>query len=255
MKEPASPESFSTDRGDPVDPAGEIAHPTATAVERATGLVFSNPGLAVRALTHSSYANESAEEGEDYERLEFLGDAVLDYLAAYWLYQHFPELTEGDLTRMRSALVRTESLAAFAQQIGLNHILRVGKGERLAGGENRATILCGVFEALTGAIALDQGMEKAYAFVGPLFKKESDRAFEQLASADCKSLFQEEAQAKYGATPGYRVVDMTGPDHDRYYTIEVLVAGKSFGIGTGNSKQAAAQDAAHRALEKIRREE
>ena len=255
MKEPSSPEPFIPDRGDPADPADEKAHPTAAAVERATGLVFSNPGLVVRALTHSSFANESAEEGEDYERLEFLGDAVLDYLSAYWLYQHFPELSEGDLTRMRSALVRTESLAAFAQQIGLNQILRVGKGERLAGGENRATILCGVFEALTGAIALDQGLEKAYAFAGPLFQKESDRVFQQLTSGDSKSLFQEEAQAKYGATPGYRVVDMTGPDHDRHYTIEVLVAGRSFGIGTGNSKQAAAQDAARKALEKLRREE
>jgi ribonuclease-3 len=252
MKEPSSPEPFLNDNR---IPAGEKKHPTAEAVERATGLVFSNPGLAIRALTHSSFANESAEEGEDYERLEFLGDAVLDYLAAYWLYQHFPELSEGDLTRMRSALVRTESLAAFAQQIGLNQILRIGKGERLAGGENRITILCGTFEALTGAIALDQGMEKAYAFAGPLFQQEADRVFERLSSSDCKSLFQEKAQAKFGATPGYRVVDMTGPDHDRQYTIEVLVAGRSFGIGTGNSKQAAAQDAAQKALEKLQREE
>jgi len=252
MKEPSSPEPILSDNR---IPAGEKKHPTVEAVERATGLVFTNPGLAIRALTHSSFANESAEEGEDYERLEFLGDAVLDYLAAYWLYQHFPELSEGDLTRMRSALVRTESLAAFAQQIGLNQILRIGKGERLAGGENRATILCGTFEALTGAIALDQGMEKAYAFAGPLFQQEADRVFERLASSDSKSLFQEKAQAKFGATPGYRVVDMTGPDHDRQYTIEVLVAGRSFGIGTGNSKQAAAQDAAQKALEKLQREE
>lgn len=252
MNESSSPESLLYDNR---IPAGEKKHPTAEAVEHATGLVFTNPGLAIRALTHSSFANESAEEGEDYERLEFLGDAVLDYLAAYWLYQHFPELSEGDLTRMRSALVRTESLAAFAQQIGLNQILRIGKGERLAGGENRATILCGTFEALMGAIALDQGMEKAYAFAGPLFQREADRVFERLASSDCKSLFQEKAQAKFGATPGYRVVDMTGPDHDRQYTIEVLVAGRSFGIGTGNSKQAAAQDAAQKALEKLQREE
>jgi ribonuclease-3 len=237
------------------DPAVERKHPTAAAVERATGLVFNNPGLAVRAVTHSSFANESPEGGEDYERLEFLGDAVLDYLAAYWLYQHFPELSEGDLTRMRSALVRTESLAAFAQQIGLRQIVRIGKGERLAGGEQRATILCGVFEALTGAIALDQGMEKAYAFVGPLFHQEAARVLEHLASSDSKSLFQEKAQAKYGVTPGYRVVDMTGPDHDRQYTVEVLVDGRSFGIGVGNNKQAAAQDAARQALEKLTRNE
>jgi ribonuclease-3 len=250
-----APKISMPDRKAPVGPAVESKHPTAVAIEHATGLVFNNPGLAVRAVTHSSFANESPEGGEDYERLEFLGDAVLDYLAAYWLYQHFPELSEGDLTRMRSALVRTESLAAFAQGIGLNQILRIGKGERLAGGENRATILCGVFEALTGAIALDQGMEKAYDFVGPLFHQEATRVFEQLASSDCKSLFQEKAQAKYGATPGYRVVDMTGPDHDKQYTIEVLVDGRSFGIGVGNSKQAAAQAAARKALEKLAKDE
>jgi ribonuclease-3 len=229
----------------------EKRHPTAAAVEKAVGLVFSNPGLAVRALTHSSYTNESPEEGENYERLEFLGDAVLDYLAAYWLYQHFPELPEGDLTRMRSALVRTETLAAFAQQLGLNRILRIGKGERLTGGQDRMTILCGVFEALTGAIALDQGVEITYTFLGSFFTRESERFFEQLASNDCKSLFQEKAQALFGVTPGYRVVDMSGPDHDRRYTVEVFVGEESYGIGMGNSKQAAAQDAARQALDKL----
>jgi ribonuclease-3 len=211
--------------------------------------------LAVRALTHSSYTNECPEEGGNYERLEFLGDAVLDYLAAYWLYQHFPELPEGDLTRMRSALVRTETLAAFAQQLGLNRIMRIGKGERASGGEERITILCGVFEALIGAIALDQGVEKTYGFLGPFFNREADRIFDPFATSDSKSLFQEKAQAMFGVTPGYRVVEMTGPDHDRTYTIEVLVGEESYGIGIGNSKQAAAQDAARKALEKLRAQE
>jgi ribonuclease-3 len=233
----------------------ESRHPTAVAVEQATGLVFSNPGLVVRALTHSSFTNESPGEGENYERLEFLGDAVLDYLVAYWLYQHFPELPEGELTRMRSALVRTETLAAFAHQIGLNRILRIGKGERLTGGQERATILCGTFEALMGALALDQGMEATYAFLSPFFTRESDRVFEQLASSDCKSLFQEKAQAKFGITPGYRVLEMSGPDHDRRYTVEVLVGDEPYGAGEGNSKQAAAQEAARKALEKIDAEE
>jgi len=231
-------------------PAGE-KHPAAAAVEQITGLVFSNPGLVVRALTHSSYTNETPGEGENYERLEFLGDAVLDYLAAYWLYQHFPELPEGDLTRMRSALVRTETLAAFALQTGLNRILRIGKGERLSGGGERATILCGVFEALIGAIALDRGVEAAYGFLSPFFTRESEGFFEQLAGNDCKSLFQEKAQAMFGVTPGYRVVEMSGPDHDKRYTIEVLVGEDTYGVGTGNSKQAAAQDAARQALKKI----
>jgi ribonuclease-3 len=231
--------------------ASENRHPAAAAVEAATGLHFSNPGLAVRALTHSSYSNESPAEGENYERLEFLGDAVLDYLAANWLYQHYPELPEGDLTRMRSALVRTETLAAFSQQLGLNRILRIGKGERLTGGQERATILCGVFEALTGAIALDQGVQAAYTFLEPFFSREAGVFFEQLGSSDAKSLFQEKAQALFGVTPGYRVVEMTGPDHDRRYTIEVLVGEESYGVGSGNSKQTAAQDAARRGLEKL----
>lgn len=238
------------------DPIPEsLRHPTAAAVEQATGLTFSNPGLIVRALTHSSFANETPGEGENYERLEFLGDAVLDYLVAYWLYQHFPELPEGDLTRMRSALVRTETLAAFAQRLGLNRILRIGKGERQTGGQDRATILCGVFEALMGAVALDRGMEATYEFLSPFFTRESDRIFEQLASGDAKSLFQEKAQARLGVTPGYRVVDSTGPDHDRRYTVEVLVGEESYGIGSGHSKQEAAQDAARKALDRITAEE
>ncbi|MBN1440705.1 MAG: ribonuclease III [Anaerolineales bacterium] len=226
-------------------------HPTAAAVEEITGLTFANPGLVVRALTHSSFTNESPGAGENYERLEFLGDAVLDYLAAYWLYQHFPELPEGDLTRMRSALVRTETLAAFAHRLGLNRILRIGKGERLSGGQDRTTILCGAFEALIGAVALDQGVETAYVFLTPFFNRESDRFFEEFATSDAKSLFQEKAQALFGITPGYRVVNMNGPDHDRTYTIEVLVGEEIFGVGTGNSKQIAAQEAARQALQKI----
>ena len=112
-------EASLTKQTEAVSPEEGKKNPTAAAVEEITGWTFSNPGLAVRALTHSSYTNEYPGEGEDYERLEFLGDAVLDYLAAYWLYQHFPELPEGDMTRMRSALVRTETLAAFARRIGL----------------------------------------------------------------------------------------------------------------------------------------
>jgi ribonuclease-3 len=255
MSKLAFPAASDSGGGDATQTAGQEKRSIAAALEQATGLTFSNPDLAVRAVTHSSYTNEAPGEGEDYERLEFLGDAVLDFLVAYWLYQHFPELPEGDLTRMRSALVRTETLAAFAQQIGLNRFLRLGKGERQAGGENRLTILCGVFEALTGAIVLDRGVEAAYAFLDPFFRDEGSKIYERLASNDCKSLFQEKVQAKYGKTPGYRVVDMTGPDHDRRYTIEVLVGDVSYGMGSGNSKLSAAQDAARKGLEKIKQEE
>jgi ribonuclease-3 len=220
-------------------------------LQQLTGITFQSPGLALRALTHSSFANENPAAEEDYERLEFLGDAVLDYLAAFWLYHHFPELPEGDLTRLRSALVRTETLAALSRQIGLDKILRVGKGERQAGGQNRETILCGVFEALIGAVALDQGTEAAYAFLTPIFQREGPLAFDRLGIADSKSLFQEQAQAKFGLTPGYRVVDESGPDHNRRYTVEVLVGEEPFGRGSGNSKQIAAQAAARAGLEKL----
>jgi ribonuclease-3 len=236
---------------DPEESPAEGRHPAAAAVEQATGIRFHNPGLAVRALTHSSFANESSTEVEDYERLEFLGDAVLDFLSAYWLFQHYPELSEGDLTRLRSSLVRTETLAAFARRIGLDQVVRIGKGERLAGGQNRLTILCGVFEALIGAIVLDRDIETAYRFLSPVFSAEAVRSFDPMVVADNKSQFQEKAQAKYGITPGYRVVSMTGPDHDRKYMIEVFVGDESFGVGSGNSKQAAAQDAARQALEKL----
>jgi ribonuclease-3 len=225
--------------------------PTVAAAEHLTGLTFRTPGLVLRALTHSSYANESPDETEDYERLEFLGDAVLDYLAAFWLYNRFPELPEGDLTRLRSALVRTETLAAFSRRFGLDGILRIGKGERQGGGQNRDTILCGVFEALIGALVLDQGMEAAYVFLDPIFQREGPEAFSQLGIADSKSVFQELIQAEFGVTPSYRVVDIRGPDHNRSFTVEVLVGKELYGCGTGNSKQAAAQSAARAGLEKF----
>jgi ribonuclease-3 len=252
---PLDPLSFTDHPPSPDSPPAAGRHPTAAAVEQAVGITFRNPGLAVRAVTHSSFANESPTEIEDYERLEFLGDAVLDFLSAYWLYQHFPELPEGDLTRLRSSLVRTETLAALARRIGLDKVLRIGKGERLTGGQNRDAILCDVFEAITGAIAIDQGVETVYGFLNPFFQEEAARTFEQLAIIDCKSVFQERAQAMLGITPGYRVVEMSGPDHNRRFTVEVLVGEEFFGKGSGNSKQAAAQDAARKALDKIQRME
>jgi ribonuclease-3 len=173
-----------------------------------------------------------------------------------------PDASEGEgrhptaaATRLRSSLVRTETLASLSRRIGLDKVMRIGKGERLTGGQNRDTILCDVFEALVGAITIDQGIETAYGFLNPFFQEEAARSFEQLAIIDCKSVFQEKAQALFGITPGYRVVEMSGPDHNRWFTIEVLVGGESFGKGSGNSKQAAAQDAARKALERIQRME
>lgn len=225
--------------------------PTVRALEEAIGLRFRNPEVALRAVTHSSYANEAKLEVGDYERLEFLGDAVLDFLSAFWLYHHFPTMSEGELTRIRSALVRTETLAALSRKVGLGDILRVGKGESRSGGRERETILCGAFEALVGAITIDSSVYTAYAFLEPFFKRQAGKVRERSENTDSKSLFQEWAQSALGQTPTYKVVAEEGPDHDRHYTVAVLLGEQEHGRGAGSSKQVAAQEAARNALERV----
>ena len=151
---------------------------------------FRDPSLLLRALTHRSYINEHAGAGEDNERLEFLGDAVLDFLAGSYLYRRFPELDEGGLTRMRAALVNTEGLAALAQQIELGQHLRLGKGEDDSGGRRRATLLCDGFEAVLGAYFLDSGLEAVRAYVEPLFETSSKLVIVGEKEVDAKSSFQ-----------------------------------------------------------------
>jgi ribonuclease III len=226
------------------------ARKMASDVEQATGLRFQDPRLVLRAMTHSSYIHEQPQAGEDYERLEFLGDAVLDFLAAYWLFQKFPDLPEGELTRLRSTLVRTESLAGLSRQYGLGRFLRVGKGERQTGGTDRQTLLCACLEALVGALSLDQGISAVYEFINPYFERQGETLENQKSIIDYKSTFQEWAQSRFGITPVYRMVHAEGPDHDRRYTVEVLIADKVYGRGTGNSKQVAAQEAACQATAK-----
>ena len=211
---------------------------------------FRDPSLLLRALTHRSYINEHAGAGEDNERLEFLGDAVLDFLAGSYLYRRFPELDEGGLTRMRAALVNTEGLAALAQQIELGQHLRLGKGEDDSGGRRRATLLCDGFEAVLGAYFLDSGLEAVRAYVEPLFETSSKLVIVGEKEVDAKSSFQEWAQATRGVTPRYNQLNVTGPDHNREYTVEVLVGDEAFGVGTGPNKQAATQSAARAALQR-----
>ena len=132
------------------------------------GLIFSNPALLTRALTHRSFLNENSNASEDNERLEFLGDAVLDFVVGAWVYHHCPEMAEGDLTRMRSALVRNEQLAEFARQLDLGQAMRMGRGEAASGGRERDNLLGSTFEALIGALYLDGGLPKVDAFMEPL---------------------------------------------------------------------------------------
>lgn len=226
---------------------------TESAADLATrlGLDFGNLHLLVRALTHRSYVNENPSAVEDNERMEFLGDAVLDFVVGAWVYNHFPEMQEGDLTRMRSALVRTDTLAEFARHLDLGPALRLGRGELASGGRQRDNLLCATFEAIIGAMYLDAGIPAVGDFIEPLLTEASEEVVSQVERYDPKSTLQEWAQSNKLGTPHYLTVDSSGPDHAKVFTVEVQVDGKPYGRGTGSSKQSAAQTAAQEALESL----
>lgn len=215
-------------------------------------VTFGDLSLLQRALTHRSYLNEHPEHVlEDNERLEFLGDAVLDFIAGAWLYHRFPEMDEGRLTRLRAGLVRTETLGGFAQRFRLGDALLLGRGEDESGGRMRVKNLCGAFEALIGAMYLDLGMERVQEFVEPLLAPALDDILNRSADKDAKSLFQEWSQAALGQTPIYRTVASQGPDHAKEFTVAVIIGAMEIGRGVGHSKQTAAQAAAQHALAAI----
>jgi ribonuclease III len=215
------------------------------------GLPFKNQLLLTRALTHRSYVNEHPEALEDNERLEFLGDAVLDFIVGAWLYNHFPEMAEGELTRMRSALVRTEQLAAFARKLDIGRAMRLGRGEIQAGGRIRPLLLCSTFEALVGALYLQTDIEMCRRFIHPLLEGASQELFTQLDRYDPKSRLQEWSQAQKLGVPHYVTVQSSGPDHARMFEVEVRLGEKVYGRGLGHSKQVAAHAAAQAALDII----
>jgi ribonuclease-3 len=215
------------------------------------GLRYKNNYLFTRALTHRSYANEHTDVLDDNERLEFLGDAVLDFLVGAWIYDHFPEMAEGQLTRLRSALVRTEQLAEFASTIGLGSVLLLGKGEEENGGRLRPALLCATFEALVGALYLDSGISAVQSFIEPMLIQASTQILRGRKERDPKSVLQEWAQAQGYAPPVYKVVSAVGPDHNRTYMIEVWIDDQLYGQGSGGSKRKATKTAAQTALDTL----
>ena len=215
------------------------------------GLKFNDILLLSRALTHRSFFNEHPEALEDNERLEFLGDAVLDFLVGAWLYHKFPEMPEGDLTRMRSALVHTEQLADFARKIYLHLAMRLGKGEFNAGGRERSALLCDTFEALVGAIYLDSDINAVVEFLAPFLEEATDDILANHKIEDPKSQLQEWAQAQGYSTPQYITKKESGPDHSKQFEVDVLINGVIYGSGKGHSKQAGAKSAAQRGLKKL----
>lgn len=213
------------------------------------GLAFDDIVRLDRALTHSSYVNEFPyHETADNQRLEFLGDAILDFLVGEWLYERYPEAREGELTSLRAHVVRTEGLALFAQEIALGQHLRLGRGEASSGGTERRANLCAAFEALTGALYLDQGLDEARRWVREILERHSGEIEAHRNRKDAKSRLQEYTQALLHATPSYRIIAEKGPDHAKIFTAQVLVDGGIWGQGNGNSKQAAEQMAALQAL-------
>ena len=212
-------------------------------------LTFNDPTLLRTALTHGSYLNEHADlDWEDNERLEYLGDAVLDFLLAEYLFLSFPHAPEGELTALRAALVRRETLARLAHSLGVGPALFMGHGEVETGGRGRAATLCAGFEALVGALYLDGGLQAVSAWVLPMMEGELAGARAEVEDKDPKSRLQELAQGALGITPLYRTVKAEGPDHAKTFTVEVAIGETVCGYGEGLSKQTAAQQAALDAL-------
>lgn len=216
-------------------------------LEKALGIHFQNPTWLQMALTHRSYIYETAGEGlHSNERLEFLGDSVLAFISADYLYRTFPDLSEGELSDARATLVRGETLANFAREIELGNFLLMGKGEQSSGGSQR--VLASAFEAILAAIYLDQGLETVQRFLIPRLEPLAHSIVSKRLFKDPKSLFQELAQAHDGFTPSYRLISQEGPSHNREFTVEVLLGEQVAGRGQGRNKQAAEQEAARAAL-------
>ncbi|MBN1483114.1 MAG: ribonuclease III [Chloroflexia bacterium] len=221
--------------------------PDLSALEQKLGLVFEDHALLMQALIHRSYLNENPERTPaSNERFEFLGDAILGFLAAEFLLQRYSEKSEGQLTLLRSSMVRTETLAEIAARLELGHFLVLSHGEEADGGRGRFTTLADAFEALLGALYLDQGLDSVRRFLLPFLEEMAQRFQERLL--DPKSALQIEVQGRMGITPRYRTVGEWGPEHDRTFRAQVLVEGEVLGQGEGASKQAAQQEAARQAL-------
>ena len=207
--------------------------------------------LLQRALTHRSFLNENPQALEDNERLEFLGDAVLDFVVGSWLYIHYPEMSEGEMTRLRAALVRTERLGAFANHIELGRALRLGRGEEEGGGRERPAMLCAAFEAVIGALYIDAGIGAVNQFMDPFLENGVKEIYRGEGDRDPKSILQEWVQARGLKAPIYKIVNESGPDHDKHFDVEVIIDGQSLAIGEGRNKQLASKSAAITAMENV----
>jgi len=218
-------------------------------IEKKIGIKFKNKKLLQTAFVHKSYINEHKENELDHnERLEFLGDAVLELVSTEYLYMNHPEQTEGEMTNFRSALVRGKTLASVGRKMGLGEYLFLSHGEENSGGRNKNYILANTLESLIGAIYLDQGFDVVKKFIQKNILVNLDEIMENNLHIDPKSRFQEVAQEKTEITPKYEVITQTGPDHEKKFECGVFLGEEMVATGTGTSKRKAEEDAAKKAL-------
>lgn len=217
-----------------------------SAIEKNIGYVFKNKSLLKQAMSHSSYVNEIKMKGhKSYERLEFLGDAVLELISSEYLYEHYGDMPEGKLTKLRASIVCEYTLSSVSKQLGYGDFVLLSKGEELTGGRNRNSILCDLFESVLGAIYLDGGMEpaKRYVYAFLMTDIESKQLF-----YDAKTILQEMVQKNGKGSVTYEILEERGPDHNKCFVTKVLVDGKQLATGEGSSKKNAEQMAAYQAI-------
>jgi len=218
-------------------------------IEENIGIIFNNKELLKVALTHRSFINENRDVNRPHnERLEFLGDAVLELITTRFLFDKYPDVTEGDLTSYRTGLVNTYTLARVAQDLNVNNFLYLSKGESKDTGRARQFILANALEAVIGAIYLDQGYDKAEEFISNKILPLTDEIVENKLWQDAKSRFQEMAQEKESVTPSYEILNTEGPDHQKVFTVGVFLGDEKIAEGAGESKQEAEQMAAEKAI-------
>ena len=221
-------------------------------LEKTIGYCFKNRDFVTTALTHSSYANENRLSGFAYnERLEFLGDAVLGFIVGSYVFKHFPEIPEGELTKLRASVVCEAMLSKKARMINLGGYLRLGRGEEMTGGRDRVSILADAFEALIGAIYMDGGIENAEKFVLAQLEDEIKDMRVKFKTLDSKTNLQEVIQRTSKIPLEYKITDEKGPAHNKVFTASVSHNGKVLGVGTGASKKEAEQAAAQQALKNL----
>ncbi|WP_134700343.1 ribonuclease III [Ammoniphilus sp. YIM 78166] len=220
-------------------------------LQNTIGIQFHNEKLLRQAFTHSSYVNEHrGKPYQDNERLEFLGDAVLELTVSQFLFTHFPKMSEGEMTKLRAAIVCEPSLVRFAESLEFGKTVLLGKGEEMTGGRQRPALLADVFEAFIGALYLDQGLPKVFSFLEQFVFPSVDRG-EFMKTTDYKSQLQEHVQHDNLGEISYRIIEEKGPAHNREFVSEVLLNGVSMGTGRGRSKKEAEQHAAAVAIEKL----